>query len=141
MGFFGMFGKDAGEAVAKPVAAIGTALDKLMTSDDERLQAAAVMEKLRNNPFELASAINMIDAQSRNWFQAGWRPFMGWVCGVSLAVYYIPKLVLAAFLWGKICLATGAFVAYPPVDVGEIMKIVLGLGAARTIDKLGGASK
>ena len=28
--------------------------------------------------------INKIEAASSNWFVAGWRPFVGWVCGVSL---------------------------------------------------------
>lgn len=141
MGLLSLLGKSGGDAVAKPVEAIGTALDKVFTSDEERAQAEAVMEKLRQHPFELASAINMVDAVSKNWFQAGWRPFMGWVCGFALAVYYIPKLVIAAYLWAKLSLATGVFVAYPDINIGDLMKIVLGLGAARTMEKIGKVSK
>ena len=29
-------------------------------------------------------ATNTKEAESTNWFVAGWRPFVGWVCGVAL---------------------------------------------------------
>ena len=38
---------------AAPIDAVGTALDKLFTSDDERKQAEIVMERLRQQPHVL----------------------------------------------------------------------------------------
>ncbi|MFN7882333.1 MAG: 3TM-type holin, partial [bacterium] len=29
-------------------------------------------------------AINTEEAKSDNWFVAGWRPFVGWICGLTL---------------------------------------------------------
>jgi hypothetical protein len=33
--------------------------------------------------------INKAEAQSRNVFIAGWRPFIGWTCGVAMAYNYV----------------------------------------------------
>ncbi len=38
---------------------------------------------------ELQAEINKIEAQHRTIFVAGWRPFIGWVCGVALAYNFI----------------------------------------------------
>ena len=27
------------------------------------------------------------DAKSKNWFQNSWRPFVGWICGLSMAYH------------------------------------------------------
>ena len=38
--------------------------------------------------------INKIEAAHKNLFVAGWRPFIGWVCGVALAYAYIGQPML-----------------------------------------------
>ena len=38
---------------------------------------------------ELQAEINKIEAQHRTIFVAGWRPFIGWVCGFALAYNFV----------------------------------------------------
>ena len=46
---------------------------------------------------ELQAEINKVEAQSRSVFVAGWRPFIGWVCGVAFAFHYIVMPLLIAY--------------------------------------------
>lgn len=83
-------------------------------------------------------AINQVEAASPNIFTAGWRPFIGWVCG-------------AAFAWNWIGLpitnAAAQFMHYPvdlsPADLSTMMPVLLGmlgLGALRTTEKIKGVA-
>jgi hypothetical protein len=53
-----------GQAIASPVEAVGNVFDKLFTSDEEKLQAQAVLEKLRQHPGELQVELNKIEGGS-----------------------------------------------------------------------------
>lgn len=137
--FFG-----AGQAAATPIEAIGNVFDKLFTSDEERAQAAAVMEKLRQHPGELQVQLNMVEAAHKSWFVAGWRPYIGWVCGTALALYYIPQFLLASIIWARLSWDAMTIVPYPIDDIDGLMELViamLGLGALRTIEKFGNKTK
>lgn len=123
-----------GASAAQPIEAIGNVFDKLFTSDEERAQAEFVMEKLKQKPSELQIELNKIEAQHRSVFVAGWRPFIGWVCGVGLAFTFIINPILQ---WG-----TGEPGPTLPMDVmTELVLALLGLGALRTAEKFGGKSK
>lgn len=137
-------GKAAGEAIASPIEALGNVFDKLFTSDEERAAAAAVLEKIKQHPQELQAEINKLEATHRSVFVAGWRPFIGWVCGVSLGAFYIPQFAIAAFLWVRHCLLTNTLQSYPIEDVSGLLELVLamlGMAALRTIDKLNRVAK
>jgi len=73
-------------------------------------------------------AINLEEAKSSSLFVAGWRPFVGWVCGLGLALQYLILPILYAFKWAE------------PValDFGELITLLLGMlgmGALRTYEK------
>ena len=77
--------------------------------------------------------INKIEANSSNWFVAWWRPFVGWVCGFSLAYASIlePLMRFIANVVGY----TGAF---PVIDTTLTMQVLLGmlgLAGMRTREK------
>ena len=38
---------------------------------------------------ELQTKINMVEASHRTLFVAGWRPFVGWICGFALAYNFV----------------------------------------------------
>lgn len=128
-----------GGGVAAPIEAIGSVIDEIHTSKEERDAAKIVMEKLRQEPSKLQAAINMIEAQHRSVFVAGWRPFIGWVCGAGLAwkfVFYELLGWLSAIFGGPT----------PPqlIGVSELIPLVvalLGLGAYRTTEKMAGKAK
>jgi hypothetical protein len=69
-------------------------------------------------------------------FVAGWRPFIGWVCGFSLAISILgPMCSYLAALAGH----TG--IVFPSQDTGTMMTLLggmLGLGGMRTYEKVSG---
>ncbi len=138
-----IFGSNAGAAIAAPIDAIGNAFDKIFTSDEERSKADFVLEKLRQRPSELQIELNKIEASHRSIFVAGWRPYIGWVCGVALALYFIPQYAIASYLWLTMSLNAGHIVPYPvdPKGLFELVLALLGLGTLRTIEKFGGKTK
>ncbi len=140
----GWFSKLVGAPDASNVvSATGNALDSLFTSDEEKAQAAAVMEKIKQNPQMWQAQINMISAGHRSVFVAGWRPALGWVAAISLGFFYIPQYALASYLWIRTILATGELVAFPVNADGllELVFAMLGLATLRTAEKFKGAAK
>lgn len=123
-----------GSAAAAPIDAIGNVLDKVFTSDEERLQAEAVLEKLRQHPAELQVELNKIEAGHRSVFVAGWRPFIGWTCGAGLSFVFLVNPVIQWF--------TGEPGPAMPSDImAELVIAMLGLGTLRTVEKLQGKTK
>lgn len=83
--------------------------------------------------------INKVEAASDSVFVAGWRPFIGWVCGSAFAVQYLvgPLLSWGTALYGKP-------IIFPELDMGAMMTILggmLGLGGFRTFEKLKGVQR
>ena len=125
--------KLVGSGVAEPVDAVGNALDKLFTSDDERAQAEQVMERLRQKPHILQAEIARLEAQHRSAFVAGARPFILWVCGVALAQYFIVNPWLEAFAGIQLSLDSSALI--------NLVLALIGLGGLRTAEKMTGRAK
>lgn len=79
-------------------------------------------------------AINAEEAKHRNIFVAGWRPFIGWTCGLALFAHFIlfPSAdVITAYLGYDA-------VSYPAFDMDSLMTILLGmlgLGGMRSFEK------
>ena len=79
-------------------------------------------------------AINAEEAKSRNVFVSGWRPFIGWCCGLALFAHFLlfPSAdVITAYLGHPP-------VAYPAFDMDSLMTILLGmlgLGGMRSFEK------
>ena len=123
-----------GKEIADPIDAIGDAFDKVLTSDDERLQGEAVLMKLRQKPALVQASINKMEAQHRSVFVAGWRPAVGWVCVSVLAFNYIGVYLME--------FAVSFMDAAPKVperfDMSELWPVLLGMlgiGGMRSFDK------
>ena len=85
---------------AQPVEAIGNVLDALFTSDEERLDKQAMLARIAQQPALVQTEINRVEAAHKSVFVAGWRPFIGWVCGMALFYNFVLRdmlLWLAAF--------------------------------------------
>jgi len=128
---------------AKPIEAVGNVLDGLFTSDEEELTLENVKLRLAQKPILAQVELNKVEAGHRSVFVAGWRPFIGWVCGVGLGFYFIPQYALAAYIWTKLVLASGELAPYPVTADGlmELVLAMLGMGALRTVEKMTGKSK
>tara|TARA_R110000782_G_scaffold269587_2_gene367981 strand:+ start:654 stop:1094 length:441 start_codon:yes stop_codon:yes gene_type:complete len=83
--------------------------------------------------------VNKIEASSGSLFIAGWRPFVGWVCGFGLAYASIIEPIMRFI--AKLSGYTGAF---PLIDTSITMQVLLGmlgLGLMRTREKEKGVHK
>ena len=84
---------------------------------------------------ELQGEINKIEAQHRTIFVAGWRPFIGWVCGVALAYNFVLRDLLVWFI--------GPEQVPPALQMEHLMTVLigmLGLGGMRTFEKFNNKS-
>ena len=80
---------------------------------------------------------NLEEAKSTNWFVAGWRPFVGWVCATALCYVAViePIIRFVAKVWG------GYGGEFPVIDTNLTMQVLmglLGLGAMRSVEKVKG---
>ena len=81
--------------------------------------------------------VNKQEAASPNMFVAGWRPFIGWICGFGLGCQFI---VAPVFTW--ISALVKHPTPFPTLDLGTLMTLLLGmlgLGGMRTYEKVQGA--
>jgi len=121
-------GSILGTGVAKPIEAIGNILDKLFTSDEEKLDKKVILARLSLQPSMAQVELNKIEAAHRSIFVAGWRPAIGWVCAIGLFYDFIIQ---------KICIGFG--LNMPPIDASTLHSLVialLGLGGLRTFEKI-----
>lgn len=80
--------------------------------------------------------INKAEAESSSLFKGGWRPFIGWVCGIACAWNWI-GLSVAIF----VAKTMGTAVEMSPLSLKEMMPILLGmlgLGTLRTYERVSG---
>lgn len=83
---------------------------------------------------ELQAEINKVEAQHRSMFVAGWRPFIGWVCGIAFAFHYIVMPLLLAYTDIEV-------IEFDTNSLFTVLMGMLGLGGLRTYEKLKDKSK
>ena len=124
---------------------ISDLLDKIIPDPDARAKAKLELLKSEREfdlrELELAlgldeaqTEVNRNEATHRSLFVAGWRPFIGWVCGIAFAYHYIlqPFLVFALAAQGK-------SINLPYFSMEALLTVLLGmlgLGGMRTFEKI-----
>ncbi len=130
---FGTGIKETAEAIGSLAKDIRQAITGEL-SPEKRAEIEQKLLEIENRSLEMQNQINLEEAKSSHIFVAGWRPFVGWVCGFALCWNYI---IHPLFCW--ITALAGLGVKPPPVlGLGEMMPILLGmLGLAgyRTYEK------
>jgi hypothetical protein len=102
-----------------------------------KLQLAGKLQDQLNAQLQGQLDINKQEASSTSMFVAGWRPFIGWICGIGLGVQFIVNPIVT---W--IAALAKHAVQFPSLDLGTLMTLLfgmLGLGALRTYEKVQGA--
>ncbi len=130
-----------GGGIAEPIKAIGSIVNNVFTSDDERLTHKEILTRIALEPSKMQVELNKIEAQHRSVFVAGWRPFIGWVCGMALAWNYLAHPL---GVWLLLAFTDGTIPPPPQLSLGELMPVVmglLGLGSIRMVEKLNGRTK
>jgi len=122
---------------------VGDVLDRFFPDKEKAEQAKREIESQLTQHLvniDLAQLeVNKAEAKSRNVFIAGWRPFIGWTCGLALCWTYILQPV-AQFVLAQ----TGHLIDLPGLDMSTMMPVLLGmlgLGGLRTWEKHKGLTK
>lgn len=112
-------------------------LDRVIpdTAEAERVRVQMEAELLQaaNQESMAQIEVNKIEASHSSIFVAGWRPFIGWVCGISLALLYIPTALIGTALWAWACVEAGALVPRPELGTAEVIALVLSLLGMSTL--------
>ena len=123
---------------------IGDVIGRFLPEDKEAAAKAKreIEAELTKNLAQIDLAqldINKAEGQHRSMFVAGWRPFIGWTCGVALAYTYVMQPILVFIL-----AQSGYLVQLPIMDLTVMMPVLpglLGLGGLRSFEKFKGVSK
>jgi len=129
-----------------PITAIVTVgsqlIERLFPDPAQAAEAKLKLVELQQNGDLAAIAgqmdINKVEASNASVFVSGWRPFVGWVCGVGLGYVAIIEPI-ARF----VATMTGYTGAFPAIDTTLTMQVLigmLGLGGLRSLDKFNGVA-
>lgn len=128
--------------ILAPVLEIGRSLlDRLFPDPTQKAKAEAdMLILLQTHELQKVIAqleVNAQEAANPNLMVAGWRPFVGWCCGLG-------------FLWATIGHPVCAWIAAskgwplpPAIDTETLLYVLggmLGLGTLRTVEKVKGAA-
>jgi len=115
---------------------IGKVLDKIIPDKNARASAQEALEAAdQKGELDLLLGqleVNKVEAAHKSLFVAGWRPFIGWVCGVGL----LYNVILSPFL--------DIWFVMPKVDPAMLYPVLmgmLGLGGMRSFEKTKGVSR
>tara|TARA_R110000824_G_scaffold3147_5_gene14583 strand:- start:5401 stop:5796 length:396 start_codon:yes stop_codon:yes gene_type:complete len=126
------------------IAPVSNLLGKFIEDKDMKNKLAhEVATMAENHANELAKGqieINKAEASHKSIFVAGWRPFIGWTCGIALCWHFVLQPVTLF-----VCTYIGLTIpTLPEFDMGSLMTILgglLGLGGLRTYEKQKGLTK
>ena len=80
---------------------------------------------------QVMAQLEILKADAKgNWFQASWRPLIGWIGGISLGINYMVAPIAMGFGFN-----------IPQADMSVMMPLLLGMlgmGGMRSFDKLKG---
>tara|TARA_R100000655_G_scaffold58474_1_gene96916 strand:- start:4189 stop:4560 length:372 start_codon:yes stop_codon:yes gene_type:complete len=102
-------------------------VDKFTLDKEEKAQ---LIQEINKAQIE----VNKVEAGSSSLFVSGWRPFIGWTCGVALCYHFILQPFLMFVL-----LSAGKPMELPVFQMETLTTILmglLGLGGLRTYEKV-----
>lgn len=126
--------------IGSVIESVGKVAGDLITTDKERMELALREKELDQRLNMGQIAVNSSEALHSSVFVAGWRPFIGWVCGCGFLYQYIVRPLLP---WTLTVAGVSDVPALPALD-GSLMELtigMLGLGALRTFEKSKGVAR
>ena len=130
--------------VASLIPSVTGILDKVVEDKDQKAklahEIATLAEKQAHDAAMAQVEVNKAEAQHRSIFVAGWRPFIGWVCGIALAYHFVlAPLIVFGVAWSGVEIPE-----IPTFDMDSLMTVLLGmlgLGGMRSFEKAKGLTK
>jgi len=136
-----MLDKLIGGGLVTAAEGVANIIDRFVETDEEKQAADLIKAKLMMKPSLAQIELNKVEAGHRSIFVAGWRPFIGWVCGFALLWHFI---LFDLLTWVTVNFFTHV-TALPELTGTETLVTVLlsllGLGAMRTAEKFGGRAR
>lgn len=136
-----MLEKLIGGGIVSAAEGVANIIDRFVETDEEKQAAEIIKARLMMKPSLAQVELNKIEAGHRSIFVAGWRPFIGWVCGFALLWHFI---LFDLLTWVTVNFFPHV-TALPELTGTETLVTVLlsllGLGAMRTAEKFGGKAK
>ena len=118
------------DQLIKPVSDI---LDKFVADKDLKLKLSHELEKEIVSLNRAQIELNKVEAAHKNVFVSGWRPFIGWACGIALVYHFLLEPIIQYIL-----ILLGADFKTPEFDFSQLSTIVmamLGMSSLRTYEK------
>ncbi len=135
--FFGEAAGETAKGLMEGVGSLATSIRSAITGElppamQERLETLAI--EADNLAKKGQVEINLQEAKSSRLFVAGWRPFIGWICGLAIGWHFLvhPMVVWYMSIW------LPDLDLPPTLDLAELYPVVigmLGLGVYRTYEK------
>ena len=104
--------------------------DKIDDFTLDKEEKAQLIQEINKAQIE----VNKVEANSNSLFVSGWRPFVGWTCGVALCYHFVLPPFLTFVLY-----SFGQQITLPTFDMGTLTTILmgmLGLGGLRSYEKV-----
>ena len=136
-----IFGSIAGGGIVSAAEGVANIIDQFVETDDEKRAAELIKAKLMMQPSLAQVELNKIEAGHRSIFVAGWRPFIGWVCGFALLWHFILFDVLTWITVNFFPHVTDIPQLTGTETLVTVLLSLLGLGAMRTAEKFGRKAK
>ena len=118
-------------------------LDKFIEDKDTKNalahEIATLSQKQAQEAMIAQLEVNKAEAAHKSLFVAGWRPFIGWVCGLGFFSNFI-VIPVANFVLQLLSNP----VIIPMIDTSQMMPVLmgmLGLAGARSYEKMKGVSR
>ena len=119
-------------------------LGKFVPDQTEKLklahEIATLTEKQAHSIAMAQIEVNKVEAASNSIFKSGWRPFIGWTCGIAFSYHFVlqPLLIFVMTYAGH------PVPELPEFDMASLMTVLgglLGLGGLRTFEKYKGITQ
>jgi hypothetical protein len=135
------------------IQSVGKIADDLITTGEERAAAALEVQKLGLEAAKVEAGlvttqieVNQKEAEHASLFVSGWRPFVGWVCGLGLAYQFLMYPILTWFcgLAQALNWLSTDIQLPPPLNYELLFALVtgmLGLAAVRGAEKIKGVAR
>ena len=119
-------------------------LDKVVEDKDQKAKLAHELATMADNHAQQLALsqieVNKAEAASGSLFKGGWRPFVGWTCGIALLYHFI----LSPLILFGVTLAGVEIPLLPEFEMNSLLTVLmgmLGLGGLRTYEKQRGLTK
>lgn len=126
-------GNAVGEVVKEGLSGVGKILDNITTTSEERGKLDIEFNKLQTE-------INKLDSNNSSLFVSGWRPFVGWICGIGIGFNFVVRPMMNYTLM----IFSPETKLMESLEMGVLSTLItgmLGFGAIRTYEKIKGKNR